>query len=95
LLARVSLDSGYHTLVRLPRSFLIAKPHLNATTADAVLTSNLNIPLKGIAIGNGWIDPKTQYKSYLDYLVKMGILEENSAVRGFPLFAATATVTQD
>ncbi|KAF9450159.1 pheromone-processing carboxypeptidase KEX1 [Macrolepiota fuliginosa MF-IS2] len=47
--------------------------------ADAVLHSNLNIPLKGIAIGNGWIDPKKHYQSYLDYSVKVGILEENSA----------------
>ncbi|KAG7097454.1 hypothetical protein E1B28_004799 [Marasmius oreades] len=46
--------------------------------ADAILNSNINIPLKGIAIGNGWIDAKRQYPSYLEYAVKMGILEENS-----------------
>ncbi|KAJ3576241.1 hypothetical protein NP233_g575 [Leucocoprinus birnbaumii] len=46
--------------------------------ADAVLSSSLHVPLKGIAIGNGWIDPKSHYQTYLDYVVKMGILEENS-----------------
>ncbi|KAI0691379.1 alpha/beta-hydrolase [Cytidiella melzeri] len=42
--------------------------------ADAILNSNLGLPLKGIAIGNGWIDSRTQYPSYLDYAVKYGIL---------------------
>lgn len=46
--------------------------------ADAVFNSDLNLPLRGIAIGNGWIDSWTQYPSYLDYSVKHGILEENS-----------------
>ncbi|KXN89504.1 Pheromone-processing carboxypeptidase KEX1 [Leucoagaricus sp. SymC.cos] len=47
--------------------------------ADAVLSSDISIPLRGLAIGNGWIDPKKHYQSYLDYSVKVGILEENSA----------------
>lgn len=51
--------------------------------ADAALSSNLDVPLKGIAIGNGWIDPKNQYPSYLDYSVKMGILQENSVINFF------------
>ncbi|KAF9006754.1 pheromone-processing carboxypeptidase KEX1 [Cyathus striatus] len=46
--------------------------------ADAVLNSKLQVPLRGAAIGNGWIDPKRHYPSYLDYAVKVGILEENS-----------------
>ncbi|KAF8728319.1 hypothetical protein AX14_006791 [Amanita brunnescens Koide BX004] len=46
--------------------------------AEAILESNLNIPLRGAAIGNGWIDPRRQYPAYLDYMVKVGILEENS-----------------
>ncbi|KAL0070176.1 Cell death protease [Marasmius tenuissimus] len=46
--------------------------------ADAILGSNINIPLKGIAIGNGWIDARRQYLSYLEYSVKMGILEHDS-----------------
>ena len=48
--------------------------------ADAVLNSNLKIPLKGAAIGNGWTDARRQYPSYLDYALKHGILEEGSSV---------------
>ena len=43
-----------------------------------MLSSHLNIPLRGVAIGNGWMDAKRQYLSYFDYSVKMGLLEENS-----------------
>ncbi|KAI9064815.1 alpha/beta-hydrolase [Trametes sanguinea] len=43
--------------------------------ADAILNSNLKIPLKGAAIGNGWTDARRQYPSYLDYALKHGILE--------------------
>ncbi|KAH9948790.1 alpha/beta-hydrolase [Amylocystis lapponica] len=46
--------------------------------ADAVLKSSLNIPLRGAAIGNGWIDGRHQYPAYLDYAVKHGLVEENS-----------------
>jgi len=46
--------------------------------AEALLESRHNIPLKGVAIGNGWMDVKRQYLSYLDYSVKMGLIEENS-----------------
>ncbi|KAK7033536.1 Cell death protease [Paramarasmius palmivorus] len=46
--------------------------------ADAILNSNLRTPLKGVAIGNGWIDAKRQYPSYFEFAVKMGILEENT-----------------
>ncbi|KAF9481873.1 pheromone-processing carboxypeptidase KEX1 [Pholiota conissans] len=47
--------------------------------ADAILSSTLNIPLRGAAIGNGWIDSKVQYPAYLDYVTKTGLFEENSA----------------
>jgi carboxypeptidase C (cathepsin A) len=46
-----------------------------------MLNSNLGIPLLGAAIGNGWIDPKRQYATYIDFVVKVGLLEENSDVR--------------
>ncbi|KAJ3993693.1 Alpha/Beta hydrolase protein [Lentinula boryana] len=46
--------------------------------ADALLNSDLGVPLKGAAIGNGWIDARRQYPSFLEYTVKAGILEENS-----------------
>lgn len=49
--------------------------------ADAILNSTLSIPLRGIAIGNGWIDANSHYLSYLDYAVKVGLIEENTDVR--------------
>ncbi|KAH0587996.1 Cell death protease [Termitomyces sp. 'cryptogamus'] len=44
--------------------------------ADAMLNSSF--PIHGVAIGNGWIDPRRQYPSYLDFSVKVGLVEENS-----------------
>ncbi|KII94629.1 hypothetical protein PLICRDRAFT_127694 [Plicaturopsis crispa FD-325 SS-3] len=46
--------------------------------ANAILESNLKAPLRGIAIGNGWIDGRNQYPSFIDYGVKHGLVEENS-----------------
>lgn len=50
--------------------------------ADAILNSNLGLPLKGVAIGNGWIDSQTQYPSYLEYALKHGIVAEGGGVSG-------------
>ncbi|KAJ7205304.1 Alpha/Beta hydrolase protein [Mycena pura] len=46
--------------------------------ADAILTSKMGIHLRGVAIGNGWMDARRQYPSYIDFAVKVGILDENS-----------------
>lgn len=46
--------------------------------ADAILSSNLQIPLKGVAIGNGWIDPPTQYKAYIDFAVAKNLVKTDS-----------------
>jgi len=46
--------------------------------ANAILESNLGIPFRGAAIGNGWMDAQTQYPSFLPYAVKQGLVEENS-----------------
>jgi len=46
--------------------------------ADAILNTTLNVPLKGLAIGNPWMDSKRQYPAYLDYAVKTGLVEEKS-----------------
>ncbi|KAJ7265474.1 alpha/beta-hydrolase [Mycena haematopus] len=46
--------------------------------ADAILNSKIGVNLRGAAIGNGWIDARRQYASYIDFAVKVGILEENS-----------------
>ncbi|TFK43895.1 Alpha/Beta hydrolase protein [Crucibulum laeve] len=47
--------------------------------ADAILNSRLSVPLRGIAVGNGWISPRQHYPSYLDYATRVGILEEGTA----------------
>ena len=49
------------------------------------------MPLRGAAIGNGWIDSQTQYPAYLDYAVKHGIIEENSEVGAHMLSASLST----
>ncbi|KDR84091.1 hypothetical protein GALMADRAFT_236745 [Galerina marginata CBS 339.88] len=47
--------------------------------ADAILNSTMNVPLKGLAIGNGWIDSEHQYPSYLEFALKTGLMEEISS----------------
>ncbi|KAH9045309.1 alpha/beta-hydrolase [Lactarius pseudohatsudake] len=47
--------------------------------SDAVLNSDLGVPLRGSAIGNGWIDARRQYPAYLDYAVKHGLVELGTA----------------
>ena len=51
---------------------------ISLLVADSILDSDLGVPLRGIAIGNGWIDSRTQYPSFLEYAVKHGLYEENS-----------------
>ncbi|KAG1752379.1 alpha beta-hydrolase [Suillus paluster] len=46
--------------------------------ADGILSSELRIPLRGVAIGNGWIDARNQYPAYLDYAVTHGLVDESS-----------------
>ncbi|WVW86604.1 hypothetical protein I302_108655 [Kwoniella bestiolae CBS 10118] len=48
--------------------------------ADAILKSNdlQNFPLKGIAIGNGWIDPKQQYPGYVDFAYEKGLIKQGT-----------------
>jgi len=43
------------------------------------LNSSLSVPIRGSAIGNGWIDARRQYPSYLDYAVKHGLVEPGTA----------------
>ncbi len=47
---------------------------------DAILASDFGQHLKGLAIGNGWIDARRQYPAYLEYALKHSIIEENSDV---------------
>lgn len=53
---------------------------LTLVPADGILKSKLPTALLGAAIGNGWIDGRSQYPAYLEYAVKHGLIEENSDV---------------
>lgn len=46
--------------------------------AHHMLNSDLSVPLRGIVVGNGWLDPKRHYSTYLEFVVKVGLVEENS-----------------
>lgn len=47
--------------------------------AQAILeTTRLPTRLKGILIGNGWIDPWNQYPAYYEFALEAGILKEGS-----------------
>ncbi|GJJ07331.1 hypothetical protein Clacol_001532 [Clathrus columnatus] len=46
--------------------------------ANAILESHISVPLKGIAIGNGWMDPVHQYPSFLPFAMQTGLLTEDS-----------------
>lgn len=59
--------------------------------ADGILNANMGVNLKGAAIGNGWIDVRHQYPSFLDYAVKHGLLEEGSDVGTFMMLCAPGT----
>ena len=84
LVAKATAASIYHILVwyNCRRMWFNLK---FLRTGNAILSSNLGISLKGLAIGNGWIDGRHQYPAYLDYAVKHGIIEENSDVRLFSM----------
>ena len=47
--------------------------------ADALLkTSSPSAPLRGIAIGNGWIDGRHQYPAYVDFAVEKGLIKRGT-----------------
>lgn len=82
--ARALRDSTYPFSVNILLTLLRSGFDL-CFAADAILDSKLGVPLRGAAIGNGWIDARRQYPSYIDYAVKVGILEANSDVRIMPV----------
>jgi hypothetical protein len=84
-LANPLLDSTFLTLVGILLclhilTFRLTLPCFNA--ADAIIRSPAlaNFPLKGIAIGNGWIDPREQYQGYVDFAYERGLIKKGSKV---------------
>lgn len=58
--------------------WLIKSVHI----ADAILKSSLDPPvaLQGLAIGNGWIDPREQYQGYVDFAYEKGMIKAGTVV---------------
>ncbi|GAA6008167.1 hypothetical protein JCM10207_007051 [Rhodosporidiobolus poonsookiae] len=47
--------------------------------ASAILSSSrIATRLKGLLIGNGWIDPYNQYPAYLDFALQAGVIKKGS-----------------
>lgn len=47
--------------------------------ADALLTTKqVNVSLRGLLIGNGWIDPYNQYPAYRDFAYSSKLITEGS-----------------
>jgi hypothetical protein len=82
----LSLDNTYHisvspVVMQNPSCllrWLIKSVHI----ADAILKSSLDPPiaLQGLAIGNGWIDPREQYQGYVDFAYEKGMIKAGTAV---------------
>ena len=47
--------------------------------AQAILEKRMALKLHGLLIGNGWIDPRTTYMSYLPFAVEKNLVEKESA----------------
>jgi carboxypeptidase D len=52
------------------------------------------VQLKGLAIGNGWIDPMQQYQGYVDFAYEKGLIKEGSKVSQC-IFDAISVVLTD
>lgn len=76
----------YSILWLVDNSLPEIKYNANKNIGDAIISSNLGVPLKGLAIGNGWIDARHQYPAYLDYAVKHDLIEETSDVSSLIVF---------
>ncbi|CAF0841365.1 unnamed protein product [Rotaria sordida] len=48
--------------------------------AQEILTKRSVLKLRGLLIGNGWIDPVTTYESYLPFAVANNLVENNSVL---------------
>lgn len=47
--------------------------------ADAILNADLpKMHLKGLAIGNGWVDPLNQYPAYAEFAYQKGLIKKGT-----------------
>jgi len=64
--------------------------------ADALVNRESDVlpslNLKGMAIGNGWIDPLQQYPGYVDFAYEKGLFKKGSPVSLSSLSAILSTV---
>jgi len=70
-------------LVAGPQTYLAGESYAGQYIpyiAHAILSSK-RVPtrLKGLMIGNGWIDPTSQYPAYLEFALQSGIVKKGSA----------------
>ncbi|CAM9097609.1 unnamed protein product [Ectocarpus fasciculatus] len=56
---------------------LAFKIHEENAKIDASASSNVKLPLVGLAIGDGWIDPYTQLSAYPEMLFNIGVADYN------------------
>jgi carboxypeptidase D len=65
--------------------------------ASAIInsTSTNEVNLKGIAIGNGWIDPKQQYPGYVDFAYEKGLIKKDTPVNMHNLHLGQPTDDQE
>lgn len=74
-------------------TFFLPHPHIAGhyvpVTAQVIVESNSVFAqnLKGIAIGNGWVDPKAQYGAYGPYALMENIIDQSTADRAKELYA--------
>lgn len=53
-------------------------PYFASAILSAATSSLLPTQLKGLLIGNGWIDPVSQYPAYLDFALQAGVIKKGS-----------------
>jgi len=67
-------------------------PWLAATIVNATTNGTTNINLKGIGIGDGWVDPYWQARSYGPYLYMNKLINDSTLQLAEDLFEAYAKV---
>lgn len=71
------------TIAKLAQTYLAGESYAGQYIpyiADAILkTTLIQMPLKGLLIGNGWIDPWYQYPAYMPFSYSTGVIKEGTS----------------